>query len=119
MSQVCLLSVGLRSGTSTHLRLRPAADRIGRPPPSFRTFIYNRPNPPGLANVGSHKSVQNEGTITLLEEQTVLQAGTTGLRTWSALGVIVVLSARETEDLRVIGSCRADEAFKTGQQHST
>ncbi|CAK9786355.1 hypothetical protein CC85DRAFT_284964 [Cutaneotrichosporon oleaginosum] len=42
--------------------------RFGEPPQSFKTFLYGEP----------------ERAITLREEQVAVQAGTTGLRTWTA-----------------------------------
>ncbi|BEJ11076.1 hypothetical protein CspHIS471_0104980 [Cutaneotrichosporon sp. HIS471] len=42
--------------------------RFGEPPQSYKTFLYGQP----------------ERAITLLEEQVAVQAGTTGLRTWTA-----------------------------------
>jgi hypothetical protein len=41
-----------------------------RPGRSYRTFIYHQP--------------KGEQTITLIEELAAIQAGTTGLRTWTA-----------------------------------
>lgn len=72
--------------------LAAPADRAARPPPSYRTFIYNAPTSTITINgdgdddghgerAHAHAHGQ-ERAITLLEEQTVLQAGTTGLRTW-------------------------------------
>ncbi|ODO08121.1 hypothetical protein I350_03707 [Cryptococcus amylolentus CBS 6273] len=50
------------------------------PRPSYRTFIYDLP-----AKTQPHAECtkdHNGGRITLLEEQIVIQSGTTGLRTW-------------------------------------
>ena len=45
---------------------------MSRPGSSYRTFIYHRP------------SDTEERQITLIEELAAIQAGTTGLRTWTA-----------------------------------
>lgn len=58
------------------------AELADRPRQSHRTFIYCYPRDPEV-----------ERHITLLEEQTVLQGGTTGLRTWYVLS----LSLRRTK----------------------
>jgi hypothetical protein len=50
---------------------------MSRPGSSFRTFIYNRP------------SDTKERQITLIEELAAIQAGTTGLRTWTAAYVYI------------------------------
>jgi hypothetical protein len=49
-----------------------------RPGSSFRTFIYNTPD------------TSDEKRITLMEELAAIQAGTTGLRTWTAAYVKLV-----------------------------
>lgn len=46
----------------------PASEADGRPPQSYKTFLYG----------------ESERAITLREEQVAVQAGTTGLRTWTA-----------------------------------
>jgi hypothetical protein len=45
---------------------------MSRPGSSYRTFIYHR------------SSDKKERQITLIEELAAIQAGTTGLRTWTA-----------------------------------
>jgi hypothetical protein len=62
-----------------------------RPPESHRTFLYDQPdwaassaNPSDVSGTSGRigAATAPERRITLLEEQVVLQAGTTGLRTW-------------------------------------
>jgi hypothetical protein len=50
---------------------------MSRPGSSYRTFIYHRP------------SDMKERQITLIEELAAIQAGTTGLRTWTAAYVFI------------------------------
>jgi len=57
-------------------RYIPFDKLMSRPGSSFRTFIYNRP------------SDRKERQITLIEELAAIQAGTTGLRTWTAAYVL-------------------------------
>lgn len=52
---------------SASLNVDSMADQ-NRPPQSYKTFLYGQP----------------ERSITLREEQVAVQAGTTGLRTWTA-----------------------------------
>lgn len=55
------------------------SDGGGDPGTSYRTFIYKAPS---LAYQAGDK--QEEAHVSLLEDQAVIQAGTTGLRTWTA-----------------------------------
>jgi hypothetical protein len=58
-----------------------------RPGSSFRTFIYDRhPHSHSRSN-DSNSNNQTENKITLVEELAAIQAGTTGLRTWTAAQV--------------------------------
>ncbi|RSH87424.1 hypothetical protein EHS25_003334 [Saitozyma podzolica] len=71
---------------------------LTEPPESHRTFLYDQPdwaassaNPSDVSDtsgptgaIGAAAARERERRITLLEEQVVLQAGTTGLRTWTA-----------------------------------
>jgi hypothetical protein len=60
---------------------------MNRPGSSFRTFIYDRhPHSQSRSN-DSYSKVQAEFKITLVEELAAIQAGTTGLRTWTAAQV--------------------------------
>ncbi|WVQ72536.1 hypothetical protein IAR50_002093 [Cryptococcus sp. DSM 104548] len=52
------------------------------PRPSYRTFLYDLPV--NQQTGGKCAERKNGGRITLLEEQIVIQSGTTGLRTWTA-----------------------------------
>jgi hypothetical protein len=62
------------SGTSTGSTYAPPlySKLMSRPGSSYRTFIYHRP------------SDKKERHIALIEELAAIQAGTTGLRTWTA-----------------------------------
>jgi SAM-dependent methyltransferase len=53
---------------------------MSRPGSSYRTFIYHR------------SSDEKERQITLIEELAAIQAGTTGLRTWTAAYVFIYTS---------------------------
>lgn len=57
------------------------AERVDSPPQSHRTFIYSDPAQTSNS-ISIPPDTDGERHITLLEEQTVLQGGTTGLRTW-------------------------------------
>lgn len=54
---------------------------IYSPPQSYRTFIYDQPG---------WSRPTGESRVTLLEEQVAIQAGTTGLRTWTARYVLAL-----------------------------
>jgi hypothetical protein len=69
------LMVSRVAGPSTWV-YKQGVKLMERPGSSYRLFIYD--SPPWLDSKGQ------EQKITLLEELAAIQAGTTGLRTWTA-----------------------------------
>lgn len=63
---------------ASDLSVKLSGDRyelMSRPQQSYRSFIYD---------YASWTNQAGQGRVTLLEEQVAIQAGTTGLRTWTA-----------------------------------
>ncbi len=64
------------------------------PEPSFKTYLYEIPfrkltREAGAAETSEKESINRKGkgrehAITLMETQTMIQSGSTGLRTWTA-----------------------------------